>query len=986
MPLETLMRSCRFLPIVLVLWSYAAAQSTAPVDLVDPFIGTGAHGHTFPGATVPFGMVQVSPDTRVEGWDACGGYHSSDSSILGFSHTHLSGTGVGDYGDVLFSPSVGPIRWEPGSASSPGYRSRFRHSTESSSPGYYRVTLDDHRIVAELTAGRRVGVHRYTFPDRDTANILIDLVHGIGPDVVLDATLQVTSDREVVGLRRSRGWALDQVVYFVAQFSRPFDRAVVLAPEDGSALPRSKGTKVKGAVRFLPAKDRIVTVRVGLSSVDVDGARRNLESEPGSFDAIHRSARDAWSKALGRIMVDGGTRSQQRTFYTALYHTMIAPNVFSDADGRYRGMDGTTRMAKGFERYTVFSLWDTFRATHPLFTILEPDRTNDFIRSFLAIYDEGGTLPVWELAANETWCMIGYHAVPVIADAYAKGIRGYDAEHALRAMQASANKDHFGLPYCRRSGYVPAEKESESVSKTLEYAYDDWCIAEMARLMGKQEVEVEYLRRSQNYRNLFDPSVGFMRPKHNGGWLEPFRPLAVTNDFTEANAWQYTFFAPHDAAGLQELYGGREGLAAKLDEMFTTRPVIEGRQQADITGLIGQYAHGNEPSHHIAYLYAFAGQPWKTQERVRQIMDDFYTDRRDGLIGNEDCGQMSAWYVLSALGFYPVNPGQPIYVLGTPLFPRVTIALPNGKTWTVRAEGGGAGRPYASAVALDGQAITRSWISHDEIMNGGELRFAMSGEPDLVRGTKADDLPPGPPSVKTTLTPVVHPARPTFTDTLVLKISCGTRGSIIYYTLDGSDPTPSSMRTTGPVAIRESRTVKARAFAEGRHASGIMEAVFTKASRIGTVVQPGAYSPQYTGGGHDALIDGVRGVEDFRVGGWQGYEGNDLETVIDLGAVKPVRRIGATFLQDNNAWIFFPTSVRFELSTDGATYRSVFEGGSGVAPQQEGAIRKTVSAALDAVEARYVRIRATNIGLCPPWHKGSGNKAWLFVDEIEVEN
>jgi predicted alpha-1,2-mannosidase len=962
------------------------AQSPSPVDLVDPFIGTDAHGHTFPGATVPFGMVQLSPDTRVEGWDACGGYHSSDSSILGFSHTHLSGTGVGDYGDVLFAPTVGPIRWEPGSASSPGYRSRFRHSTESASPGYYRVTLDEHRVLAELTAGRRIGVHRYTFPDRDTANILIDLVHGIGPDVVLDASLQVTSDREVVGMRRSRGWALDQVVYFVAQFSRPFDRAVVLDPEDGIALPGSRGTKVKGAVRFLPAKDRVVTVHVGISAVDVDGARSNLASEPGSFDAVHRQARDAWSKALGRIKVEGGTRFQQRTFYTALYHTMIAPNVFSDADGRYRGMDGTTRTAKGFERYSIFSLWDTFRATHPLFTILEPDRTNDFIRSFLAIYDEGGTLPVWELAANETWCMIGYHAVPVIADAYAKGIRGYDADHALRAMQASANKDHFGLPYCRRSGYVPADKESESVSKTLEYAYDDWCIAEMARLMGRSAEEREFLRRSQNYRNLFDLSVGFMRPKHNGGWLEPFRPLAVTNDFTEANAWQYTFFAPHDAAGLQDLYGGRNAFAAKLDEMFATRPVIEGRQQADITGLIGQYAHGNEPSHHIAYLYAYAGQPWKTQQRVRQIMDDFYTDRRDGLIGNEDCGQMSAWYVMSAMGYYPVNPGQPIYVLGSPLFPSVTITLPNGLTWTVRAEGGGAGRPYVNQVSLNGRDITRSWISHEEIMNGGELRFTMTGEPVLRWGAAATDLPPVPPSVAITMTPVVTPARPTFTDSLMLTLACETPGSSIFYSLDGSEPTTASIRYAGPFTLRESKTLKARAFSKGRPPSGMMEAAFTKTFRIGTVAQPGAYSPQYPGGGHDALIDGVRGVEDFRVGGWQGFEGNDLETVVDLGSVRPIRRIAATFLQDHNAWIFFPTSVRIDISVDGKVYRTAFEGGTGVAPQQEGAIKKTVSTDLEADHARYVRIRATNIGLCPPWHKGSGNKAWLFVDEIQVEN
>ncbi len=971
---------------VILFCHLSLAQSDKPVDLVDPFIGTGGHGHTFPGATVPFGMVQLSPDTRVEGWDACGGYHSSDSSILGFSHTHLSGTGVGDYGDVLFAPTIGAVQWEPGSSTAPGYRSSFRHSTEVATPGYYRVNLDGRQILAELTAGRRIGVHRYTFPDRDTANILIDLVHGIGPDVVLDATLRVTSDREVVGMRRSRGWANDQVIYFVAQFSRPFDRAVVMAPEEGGTLPTASGTVVKGAVRFLPARGRIVTVRVGISAVDIDGARRNLESEPGSFDAVRRSARLAWENALGRVTIEGGTRAQRRVFYTALYHTMVAPNVFSDVDGRYRGMDGVIRTADGFDRYTVFSLWDTFRATHPLFTILEPARTNDFIRSFLSIYEEGGTLPVWELAANETWCMIGYHAVPVIADAAAKGIRGYDAALALRAMEASANKDHFGLSFCRRSGYVPAEKESESVSKTLEYAYDDWCIAEFARTVGRPEVADEYLRRSQNYRNVFDASVGFMRPKHNGGWSEPFRPLAVTNDYTEANAWQYAFFAPHDIGGLADLYGSRERLAAKLDEMFSTSPVIEGRQQADITGLIGQYAHGNEPSHHIAYLYAYAGQPWKTQQRVRQILDEFYSDQRDGLIGNEDCGQMSAWYVMSALGFYPVNPGQPMYVLGSPLFPRATVHLPNGRSWTVRSEEGGAGRPYVASVALNAKPITRSWISHEEIVNGGELRFRMGREPDVTRGVSSADLPPVPKHLEITLTPTVTPARSSFSEPVSLTLMTATPGATIFYTIDGSEPTASAKRYSGPFTLDASAVVKARAFLDDRAPSGMMEASFTRVVRIGAIARAGRYSPQYSAGGRDALIDGVRGVEDFRVGGWQGYEGNDMETVVDLGTIKPVKRIAGTFLQDQNAWIFFPTSVRFEISTNGADYQTVYEAGTGTDPQKEGAMRATVASTMDGITARFVRVTATNIGLCPPWHKGSGNKAWLFVDEIEVEN
>ena len=969
------MHSLLLIAFSLLIISSVDAQSLRNVDLVDPFIGTGGHGHTFPGATVPFGMVQLSPDTRTKGWDACGGYHFSDSTILGFSHTHLSGTGVGDYGDILFAPYTGPIQFDSAGPGGRGYRSRFRHATESASPGYYSVTLEDFHIRAELTAGRRVGMHRYTFPKTDNANVTVDLTHGIGDDVTTDAVIRIISGREIAGWRRSTGWAKDQVVYFVARFSQPMVQ---------SAIRGSDSQKV--ALRFDMRSGLPLLVKVGLSSVDIKGAWKNLAAEVDhwDFDKVKETAREEWEKALSRIEITGGSPAQRRTFFTALYHTMIAPNVFSDVDGRYRGMDGKIHTAEGWERYSVFSLWDTFRAAHPLFTILEPDRTNDFVKTFLSIYKESGTLPVWELAANETWCMIGYHAVPVIVDAYAKGIRGYDVNLAFEAVQASAQKDHFGLNFCRVSGYVPSEKESESVSKTLEYAYDDWCISEFARLMRKEDVRREYARRAQNYRNLFDPSTGFMRPKRNGGWAEPFRPLAVTVDYTEANAWQYLFFAPHDVPGMMELHGGREGFVKKLDEMFTTSSTLEGRHQLDITGLIGQYAHGNEPSHHIAYLYAYAGEPWKTQKMVRRIMNEFYSEWPDGLIGNEDCGQMSAWYVLSALGFYPVNPGQPVYVFGAPLFEGFRVwNTRRGKDLVMSASGGGKGRPFIQSVRWNGKPLNRSWFTHDELLAGGEILVTMGERQNEVWASAPDEVPPSPVREAIALTPVVSPAPTSFEDSLLVSVTSRTPGAVVRYTLDGSEPDERSTAGT-TVVVRATSTLKARAFVSGGKASGTVAAEFRKHERVGTVVSVSGYSPQYAASGKQALVDGVRGVVDFRVGGWQGFEGTDLEAVIDLGVIRPVNSIAANFLHDNNAWIFYPMRVKYEVSENGVDYRTVYDSPTDVSPKTETAFIKDVTAALQNEKARFVRVSVRNIGMCPPWHKGNGGKAWLFVDEVVV--
>ena len=960
-----------------------------PSRLVNPFIGTDAHGHTFPGATLPFGMVQLSPDTRVEGWDACGGYHYSDRSILGFSHTHLSGTGIADYGDILLMPTLGRIQLTPGTISNTqtGYRSGFSHESEKASPGFYSVHLDKYSIGVELTTTRRVGLHRYTFPQSMESNIIIDLKHGLGPDRVIDAVLEINGDREITGSRRSDGWAKDQVVYFVAQFSKPFSSSGVAVDDTiRRGGKQGRGTNIKGFVRFATSADERIVVKVGLSGISIEGARKNLEAEvPGwDFDAVRMKAEETWNTELGKIDIEGGSREQQTTFYSALYHAMIAPNLFSDVDGSYRGMDGKIRRAEGFEMYTVFSLWDTFRAEHPLLTLIDQKRTLDFIKSLLAKYDESGVLPVWELASNETWTMIGYHAIPVILDAYVKGVRGFDVAKAFAAMKNSAMLDHFGLKAYRKHGGIPGEAESESVSKTLEYAYDDWCIAEMARLLGKP-ADAEYFgARAQYYKNLFDPSSRFMRPKKNGGWIDPFDPRSVTVHFTEANAWQYTFFVPHDIDGLIGLMGGKRAFAQKLDSLFKGGSDVTGRQQSDITGLIGQYAQGNEPSHNFAYLYNYAGEPWKTQETVRLILDSLFHDRPDGLSGNDDCGQMSAWYVMSALGLYPVTPGLPHYSIGSPLFEEATIHLENGKQFVIRTDKNSRGNKHIQSASLNGSPHPKNYLNHDALMRGGELLFEMGPTPNTKWASGWNDAPRSKPLPEFVGIPVLTPAGSTFEDSIRVSLITITPEAEVYYTLDGSTPSVQSSRYAGPLTLTATTTINAVATKAGK-SSRIVTAEFLKANRVGMITLHSPYSYQYTGGGDHALVDRLRGGPDFRLGAWQGYEGNDLEAVIDLGERKQIGTVSLGCLQDNNSWIFFPTEVEFALSENGREFHHASVLKNSVPPQETGAMLKEFSKNYEGTTARFVLVRGKNIGTCPPWHKGAGGKAWLFVDEVSVE-
>jgi len=688
-------------------------------DFVNPFIGTGGHGHTFPGATTPYGMVQLSPDTRLTGWDGCSGYHYTDSIIYGFSHTHLSGTGISDYCDVLLMPFNEEKTISLRDIENQGLiPSLFKKDSEKANPGYYTVHLEKPDVTVELTSTTRVGIHKYKFNKKDNNKILLDLNHR---DKVLKSEIKIESNNAISGLRQSQSWASNQHVYFYMEFSEEFSLE----------SPINKASDLYKILNFKEIAE--IIIKVGISSVSVENAKENLKTEADSwdFDLYKNNAKKTWQKALNKIEVKGTNEDKLSVFYTALYHTMIAPNTFSDANGDYRGMNQQIHNDKVNKTYTVFSLWDTFRAAHPLFTILQPERVSDMIVSMLNIYSEQGKLPVWSLMANETNTMIGYHSVPVIADAMFKGIEGFDHELAYKAAKHSSTLDFEGLHYYRRYNFIPADLENESVSKTLEYCYDDWCIAQMAKMLDKTEDYNYYMKRSKYFENIFDPETGFIRGRlSNGNWKEPFDPLYSSHrqdEYTEGNAWQYTWFVPHDIYGLAELMGGVPALIQKLDSLFLQEEGVKGEDaSSDISGLIGAYAHGNEPGHHTAYIFSHIGTPHRTQELVRKIMTEMYHSGKDGLCGNEDCGQMSAWYVFSAMGFYPFNPADGAYVIGSPLLDKVSISLPENKEFIIVAENNSPENIYISKVMLNGKEIDRKYINHEEIMSGGELVFTMT--------------------------------------------------------------------------------------------------------------------------------------------------------------------------------------------------------------------------------------------------------------------
>ncbi|WP_312089407.1 GH92 family glycosyl hydrolase [Chryseobacterium sp.] len=932
----------KFLFILLGLLSHNVFSQNYS-QYVNPFIGTGGHGHTFPGAIVPFGMVQLSPDTRIDGsWDGCSGYHYSDSVIYGFSHTHLNGTGVSDYGDIMLMPTMGIAQLNPKE-----YSSEFSHKNEKASAGFYSVKLDKHNIDVRLTATKRVGYHEYTFNKAGVANIILDLNHR---DKLLEGEVRIINDKTIEVFRRSEAWATNQYIYARIEFSKPMKIVSTIA--NGTQKNNFySGTQLALAFSSKVKKGEKILVKVGLSPTDYDGAAKNFlaEGKSNNFNEIQNKAVADWNKELSKIEVKSDEKNKLAIFYTAMYHVFTQPNINMDVDGKYRGRDNKFYYAKDFNYYSVFSLWDTFRAAHPLMTLIDRKRTADFINTFIKQREQGGRIPVWELASNETECMIGYHGVSVIADAMAKGITGFDYEKAYEAAKNSAMQDIFGLDAYKQKNYISIDDEHESVSKTLEYAYDDWCIAQMAKILGKKEDYQYFMKRSQNWKNLYNPNNGFMQARKNGNWYEPFDPREVNNNYTEGNSWHYSYFVPQDIPGLIEAHGGKEKFEQFIDGIFSAPDKTTGREQVDITGLIGQYAQGNEPSHHIAYLYNYVDKPEKTNEKIKYILDNFYKNSPDGLIGNEDCGQMSAWYILSAMGIYAVTPGLPEWQTTTPYFDEIKIHLEDGTTKTITKN--------TSKNEL-------KYLGFENVKAFKDLKYPQQTASPIIAADRLFDF-----TSQVKITPLNE------------------KDKIYYMTRDEDDKTSkdkSFKSYKNPFTI--SKTTQVYAYAERNgEKSGITTSNFNKRPNHWDVTINANVHPQYTAGGKLAIIDGINGDVNWRKGEWQGYQGQTFEAVIDLLSPQQISHISSTYLQDSRAWILMPKKVEYYASMDGKTFILLKNVENNIDPKDEKVQIKDFSTDILPTEAQFIKVKAYHYGKLPEWHQGAGGEAYIFVDEISVK-
>jgi predicted alpha-1,2-mannosidase len=868
------------------------------------------------------------------------------------------------------------------------FSSAFSHKDERAAAGYYGVMLKPSGIKVELTATSRVGVHRYTFPINPQSGVVVDLHHR---DKTIAGWLEMKDSVTLIGYRLSEGWAKSQHIYFAMQFSKPVKRISTFPAKDAVAQANGDNTTpYRTHLRFDLKGVEPLIVKVGISSVSVAGALLNLREEAPhwDFDAYRNAAAEAWDRQLSKIETDDKDEDKLKVFYTALYHCCIHPSLNMDVDNQYRGRDNKIYTAAGFTNYSVFSLWDTYRALHPLFTIIERKRTTDFINSFLNQYKQSGRLPMWELSGNETDCMIGFHAVSVIADAMAKGIRGFDTLAAFNAMKGAAEYTAFGIPVFNRNGFLQVDDESESVSKSLEYGYDNWCIAQMARQLGRGEDEKIYLKRSLAYMNLFDVSTGHMRPRKNGGWLSPFYATEINNHFTEGNSWQYSFYVPHDVEGLIRLFNSENAFEAKLDELFNTTEKTRGRDQADVTGLIGQYAHGNEPSHHMAYLYNYIGKPQKTIDRVTQICDNFYKNAVDGLIGNEDCGQMSAWYIFSSLGFYPVCPGSTQYVIGKPRFSNIKVNLDNGGAFSIRVNG-----PLTATVKglrLNGQFSTASYIQHNSILSGKELVFLDESSAGQTRqyGFESADRPRSfVPDMKIIPAPIIEPSNRVFKDSLRLNVKVINMQMLLLslITIDGSVPTFTSPVFVKPVRIDKTCEVKFQSLSNEAK-SIIVEAKFNKLKNEYDVVVESRLNAQYTAEGPQTLVDGIKGDSDWKKGNWLGCQGQDFVCVADLRQKREISYISLDCLQDTRSWIIFPKSVEYYGSNDNIKFTLIKNVASTAKADDNNVQLNAFEAKLPAkVKYRYVKVVAKNYGPLPAWHQGAGGEAFIFADELEIK-
>lgn len=936
---------------------------------VNPFVGTDFHGHTFPGAIYPFGQIQPGPDTRLEGWDGCSGYHYSDDTLYGFSHTHLNGTGCADLCDILLMPVNGDA---PKQLTREQYLSTFSHSNENAEPGYYSVKMDN-GIRVELTCNERVAYHRYTFADKGKKGFIIDLTHR---DKLIDGGFVVdlggneeSDDNEsanrllIGGWRTSDAWNPDQHCYFVVSTEDVSQEEIVCYDAEGNVTNRDDSAAVKLYVP-LPNDSSSVTLLVAISGVDQRGAAMNLcNRNEQTFDEVRKSTHNKWEETLSKIMVNGGSNVEKQNFYTALYHCYTSPYLWSDFDGRYRGQDGNIYHIDSLPEhpknlYTVFSLWDTYRALHPLMTLLEPEITKDWIATMLMHYETGGELTMWELHGYETHCMIGYHACPVILDAYQHHLLDdwptERLEKLLEAMVATSNRTEAHRAYGER-GYLDSQTDNESVSKTLEYSFDDWCIAQFAKEIMKKDEEQKtkvdsiynhYIVRSQSWQHLMDTN-GFMHARRNGAFVTPFDPTEVNNHYTEANSWQYSSYVPHDIPGWVELMGGREKAIAFLDQLFSVSSETSGRKQVDITGLIGQYAHGNEPSHHAAYLYNYLDQPEKSNQLVHRIMSELYTPKPDGLCGNEDCGQMSAWYVLSALGFYPVCPGSGEYTTVKPTFKKAVLHLVEGDI-TIDRDSWPTGKFW------------RDGTFYDESISGKDFEMG-----------------------RLTPTPYFNDWQQRFDGSRTIELKDLCADAEIRYTIDGGQ----EQKYTAPFTIDKDAVISAVAYHPKRRPSAMTTQRLTRFEadkKVSYLTEP---ATQYYENGPEGLVDRLYGTSNYKIGGWQGWT-EDMEIVVDLLQEQTIHSVGVDCLEHMRSWIFFPRCITVETSTDGEHFNQIgtVENNryAAVRARQEECNTETFTLN-KTMKTRYLRIKAKNYGAMPSWHTSAGEQAWLFVDEIEVK-
>ncbi len=986
------------------------AQNENLIQFVDPMIGTDGHAHTFPGATLPFGMVQLSPSNDFKEWDWCSGYHYSDTILKGFAHTHISGAGLAALGDILLMPTYGQLKIKPGTEEDPdsGFRSRFSHDREEATAGYYSVVLDDYNVKVELTCTPRVGFHRYTFNSAGQGNVIIDPTHNIMENV-METEVEILSDTEIRGWKHCNGEGGDRKVYFYAKFSKPFEKSgVAINDTIQKSLSKVTNRKVKAFVSFKLEVGEKVNVKVALSHVSYAGAKANFDAEAVgiTFDQVWAKAKNLWEEKMNKVHIETDKISDKRNFYTALYHSMISPNLISDVTGEYV-VEGEVYHSD-FNQYSNFSTWDTYRAVHPLMAIIEQEKTTDFVNSLASRHSDSKVgLPVWECLGHDNVCMIGYSTVSVITDAIMKDIPGIDYQAAYNAMRAAAfnlekhsnTYDVNGMNYYIKMDFVPG-KIGSSVSKTTEYNYYDWCISQVARKLAKNDDMHLFRQRSKGYRNLFDRKSGYLLPKLQNGKLvevDMSKWDGLVHNYVSGNIWGYSSYVPHDMGYLIRLHGGYHKFASWLDEIFTDTTEIGGSQHVDISGFIGKYGHGDEPSHQMPYLYVHAGQPWKTQKRVREILTRFYHDHPAGLNNNDDLGQMSSWYIFGALGFYPVCPGSNQYQVGSPAYQKASINLENGNVFTVVAKNNSDQNVYIQSAKFNGEEYTKPFITYQQIKNGGELVFEMGNQPNKNWGNAKADLEEmyGMKSLddyklheeKQVLMPYSNDSTFSFEKSKWVELLCNTEGAEIRYTIDGSEPNLKSQKYEHPVQIRKDAMVKAKAFKKGLKESGTFIVQYLK----GIPFNAETGYPKVTVEGNDIgygnktgvlLLDGGFGSTTFNDGFWTGIDLKDMNVDIDLGTTRSISEVKPGILIYPGAWIFNPNKIEVYVSNDQENYHLI-KNISMDSPEDERRFIVRPSIQFQAVKCRFIKVKFKN-GPIPDWHMAGGRKHWIFVDEILI--